>query len=61
MTQYSQHEIDLKIHAFMTKKMKEFPELDEERYHVEHTGPIEKRDSIHRQSMFPTLRLNTLY
>ena len=61
MTQYSQHELDSKIHAFMTKKMKEFPELDEEQYYIERAEPIEKRDAITRGQVFPAFRLNTQY
>lgn len=61
MTQYSQHELDIKIHAFMAKKMKEFPELDDERYYIDRAEPIEKRDGLNRRQLFSGLRLNTQY
>ena len=49
MTQYSQHELDAKIHLFMKKKMHQFPELANEPYYIEPVTsikPVEK----HRKS-----------
>lgn len=63
MTQYSLHEQELetKIHAFISKKMKEFPELEDERFYIERPEPIEKRDAVSRRQILPVMRLNTQY
>ena len=61
MYHFSQHELDMKIQAFKTKKMKEFPGLDEELSFIADIEPIEKRDAVSRKQVFPILRLNAQY
>lgn len=60
MIQYSQHELDAKIHLFMKKKMHQFPELKNERYYIESAEsnkPIEKHHTVKRSQLFPSARM----
>lgn len=64
MITYMQHELDAKRHAFMKKKMHQFPELKEERYYIEPATslrPVEKHHSTKRSHIFPTMRLSNQY
>lgn len=55
MNQFSQYELDLKIHTFMKQKMHEFPELKNEHYTTERTEPKE-HDRVRRHQFFPSMR-----
>lgn len=60
MNQYSNHELDLKIHMFMKKKMHEFPELKDKHYVAERDEPQE-HDRVSRHQLFPNMRFGAQY
>jgi hypothetical protein len=55
MNQFSQYELDRKIHTFMKRKMHEFPELKNEHYTTERVEPKE-HDRVRRHQLFPSMR-----
>lgn len=52
MKDFSQNELDNKIQGFMARKMSKFPELQDERYYIEHQAPARRRHSV-QMNVFP--------
>ena len=65
MVHYSTRELDTKIHAFMKKKMHQFPELEDETYFVERqedeAQTLHHRGQRHNKQLFPVIRLSSQY
>lgn len=65
MVQYSKQELDTKIHAFMKKKMHQFPELEDEPYVLEQDESewheARRRVSHDHTRLVPIIHLGSLY
>lgn len=60
MTNYSDQQLEDKIHDFMESKMSKYPELQRERYYIE-PAPETKPDRVSRGNVFSFFHLNLQY
>lgn len=60
MKNYSDQELDAKIHGFMDRKMSQFPELHREHYYID-PEPETKPDRVNRGQLFSFFHLNVQY